>query len=299
VNDLFIKPSLRWKMAPYLFIAPFFLAFAIFGLYPTLYGLWLSLHTGINDYVFAGFQNFEMVLADELFWKSMRNGTLLTLGSLFVVLPLALGAALLINLPMVAKRKGYFATFFFTPNITSAVAVALIFGLFFNKDFGVLNALLGLLGIEAISWLSNPRWTMISLILLVTWRYLGINVLFFMAGLQNVPAELIEAAKIDGATVYQRFWHITLPLLQPIMMFIVFQAIIGSFNMFTEAYLLGGKGSGPRDSLLFPTMYLYDQAFRSQNFGYSAAIGYVFTIILIGVSLFQLKLFNYKEQGQQ
>jgi ABC-type sugar transport system permease subunit len=293
-----MKPSTRIKLAPYLFIAPFFIAYAIFGLYPSLYGFWLSLHTGINKYVFSGFRNFQMVLTDEMFWKSMWNGVQLTMGSLFIVLPIALGTALLINLPFVAKRKGYFATFFFTPNITSAVAVALVFGLIYNKDFGVLNAALEFVGLERISWLSNPKYTMLSLILLVTWRYLGVNVLFFMAGLQNVPSELIEASKIDGANVYQRFWHITLPLLQPVMMFVVFQAIIGSFNMFSEAYLLGGKGAGPRDSLLFPTMYLYEQAFRSQNFGYSAAIGYVFTVILMLVTLFQLKAFNLKDQGQ-
>ncbi len=284
-------------MAPYLFILPFFLAYAIFGLYPTLYGLWLNLHTGINEYVFVGLQNFSMVLNDSLFWKSMWNGTKLAFGSLFIILPLALAVALLINQPFIAKRKGYFATFFFTPNITSAVAVAFIFGLIFNRDFGVLNVLLGMIGIEPIAWLRNPLWTMPALIIVTTWRYLGINILYFLAGLQNVPRELIEAAKIDGASAFQRFLYVTLPLLRPVMMFIVFQAILGSYNMFTEAFLLGNRGFGPQNSLLFPTSLLYDQAFRGQNFGYSAALGYVFTMIMLIVSLFQLRLFRLKDIG--
>ncbi|KKI91098.1 hypothetical protein WQ54_16735 [Bacillus sp. SA1-12] len=293
-----MKPATRLKFAPYLFISPFFILFVIFGLYPILYGLWLSVHSGIDVQVFSGLKNFKLVLTDLMFWKSMWNGTQLALGSLLVVLPIALGVALLINQPFIAKRKGHFATFFFTPNITSAVAVGIIFGMIFNKDFGLLNASLNFFGIESIGWLTDPQWTIPSLILLTVWRFLGINILYFMAGLQNVPNELIEAAKIDGANVFQRFMFITLPLLQPIMMFIVFQAVIGSYNMFTEAFLLGNKGFGPQNSLIFPTMYLYDQGFRMLNFNYSAALGYVFTIIMLIVSLFQLKMFNLKDQGQ-
>jgi ABC-type sugar transport system permease subunit len=276
---------------------PFFLFFAVFGLFPILYGFWISLHSGISEYVFVGLDNYLLVVQDPLFWKSMGNGAKLAAGSFFVVLPLALGVALLINQPHIAKRKGYFATFFFTPNITSAVAVAFIFGLVFNRDFGVLNAVLGRLGVEPISWTRDPRWTIPALIIVVTWRYLGINILYFLAGLQNVPQELIEAAKIDGASPFQRLVHVILPLLKPVMMFIVFQALLGSFNMFTEAYLLAGKGGGPQNSLLFPTTLLYDQAFRLQNFGYSAALGYVFTMIMLVFSLFQLKMFNLREQG--
>jgi ABC-type sugar transport system permease subunit len=295
---MMLKPATRIKTAPYLFILPFFAAFGIFGLYPTLYGLWLSVNSGIDVQTFSGLKNFQLVFQDMQFWKSMWNGTKLAGGSLFIVLPIALGVALLVNQPFIAKKKGYFATFFFTPNITSAVAVAIIFSFIFNRDFGLLNTFLGVFGVDAIGWLTDPAWTMPALILLTIWRFLGINILYFLAGLQNVPYELIEAAKIDGANVFQRFLHITLPLLRPIMMFIVFQAVLGSYNMFTEAFLLADKSFGPQNSLIFPTMYLYDQGFRMLNFNYSAAVGYVFTIIMLIVSLFQLKLFNLKEQSQ-
>ncbi|MFH5184957.1 carbohydrate ABC transporter permease [Paenibacillus sp. TAB 01] len=296
------KPSLLVKAAPFVFIAPFFIHFAAFHVYPTFYGLYLSLHAGIGKLTFIGAKNYELVLQDSRFWNSMWNGVKLTGGSVFIILPVALGVALLVNQPFVEKRKGFFATFFFTPNITSAVAVALIFSLIFNRSFGVLNALLSMVGIEPVAWLQNPNWTMPALILVSLWRYLGINILYFMAGLQNIPHELIEAAKMDGANAVQRFWNVTLPMLRPILTFIVFQAIVGSFNMFAEAYLLAGGGGGPGDSLLFPTMYLYEQAFRSQNFGYSSAIGYVFTAILLLVGALQLKLFqenNPTRQGER
>jgi arabinosaccharide transport system permease protein len=292
---LIIKPSHWLKLAPFLFISPFFIHFAVFNLYPTVYGFWVSLYAGVSKLTFVEFRNYGFVLQDEKFWKSMWNGLQLTGGSVFIILPIALGVALLINQPFVEKRKGLFATFFFTPNITSAVAVAIVFGLIFNKQFGSLNVILSFVGMSPIAWLENPRWTIPALILLSTWRYLGINILYFLAGLQNIPSELIEAAKMDGANLFQRFWRITLPLLRPILTFIVFQAIIGSFNMFAEAYLLAGGGSGPDNSLLFPTMYLYEQAFRSQNFGYSSAIGYVFTFILLAIGMLQLRMFQERK----
>jgi ABC-type sugar transport system permease subunit len=225
----------------------------------------------------------------------MMNGLKATGGSVFIILPIALLVALLINQPFIEKKKGLFATFFFTPNITSAVAVAIIFGLIFNKPFGILNNALAVVGIDPIGWLENPKWTIPALIILLTWRYLGINILYFLAGLQNIPQEITEAAKIDGANPVQRLWYVTLPLLRPIMTFIVFQAIIGSFTMFAEPFVLAGPGqSGPEQSLLFPTMYIYQQAFRLQNFGYSSAIGYVFTLILLIVGMIQIKMFQEK-----
>jgi len=288
----------RWKIAPFLFISPFFIAYAIFGLYPILYGFWLSLLKGTDSYAFAGLSNYLYVLKDDFFWKAMWNGTKLALGSLFLILPFALGVALLLNRPYISKRKGFFATFFFTPNITSAVAVGIIFKLLLERDSGVLNKLLGLFGVDPIGWLKDPAWTIPALIILCTWKYLGINILFFLAGLQNVPSELIEAAKIDGATPVQRLWNVTLPLLRPIMTFIVFQCLLGSYGMFSEAFILAGSGFGPENSLVFPTSYMYDQAFRRLDFTYSSALGYVFTLMMLIIGFIQLRMFNLKNQGE-
>jgi arabinosaccharide transport system permease protein len=291
-----IKQSKWFKLAPYLFISPFVIHFAVFSLYPTLYGFWLSLYQGVSKLTYSGFKNYLLVMNDDVFWKSMWNGLKASGGSVFIILPIALMVALLINQPFVERKKGWFATFFFTPNITSAVAVAIIFGFIFNRSFGILNTVLAFAGIDPIGWLENPKWTLPALIILLTWRYLGINILYFMAGLQNIPKELTEAAKIDGANAVQRLWYVTLPLLRPIMTFIVFQAVIGSFTMFAEPFVLAGPGqSGPEQSLLFPTMYIYQQAFRLQNFGYSSAVGYVFTVILLIVGIIQIRLFQEKK----
>ncbi|WP_308638306.1 carbohydrate ABC transporter permease [Paenibacillus silvisoli] len=290
--------SVRWKAAPFLFISPFFIAYAIFGLYPILYGFWLSLMKGTDSYEFAGLSNYLFVLKDGFFWKAMWNGTKLALGSLFLILPVALGVSLLLNRPYISKKKGFFATFFFTPNITSAVAVGIIFKLLLERDSGVLNGLLGVFGVEPIGWLKDPAWTIPALIILCAWKYLGVNILFFLAGLQNVPNELIEAAKIDGATARQRLWYVTMPLLMPIMTFIVFQCLLGSYGMFSEAFILANSGFGPENSLVFPTSYLYDQAFRRQDFTYSSALGYVFTLLMLVIGFIQLKMFNLKNQEQ-
>jgi ABC-type sugar transport system permease subunit len=290
-----IRP--KWSKAPFLFISPFFLAYAVFGLYPMLYGFWLSLQKGTSDYSFAGFSNYIFVLKDAFFWKSMWNGTQLAFGSLFIILPIALSVALLLNRPNISSKKGFFATFFFTPNITSAVAVGIIFKLLLERDSGVLNHLLSFFGVVPIGWLKDPSWTMPALIILCTWKYLGINILYFLAGLQSVPKELIEAAKIDGAKPTQRLWYIILPLVRPIMTFVVFSTLLGSYGMFGEAFILAGSGFGPENSLVFPTSYLYDQAFRRLDFTYSSALGYVFTILMLIIGIIQLKLFNVKNQG--
>ncbi|RAP75207.1 carbohydrate ABC transporter permease [Paenibacillus montanisoli] len=288
--------SARLKIAPFLFISPFFIAYAIFGLYPILYGFWLSLMKGTDSYTFAGLSNYLFVFKDGFFWKAMWNGTKLALGSLFLILPVALGVSLLLNRPYISKKKGFFATFFFTPNITSAVAVGIIFKLLLERDSGFLNSILGVFGVDPIGWLKDPAWTIPALIILCGWKYLGVNILFFLAGLQNVPNELIEAAKIDGATPAQRLWYVTMPLLRPIMTFIVFQCLLGSYGMFSEAFILANSGFGPENSLVFPTSYLYDQAFRRQDFTYSSALGYVFTLMMLVIGFIQLKMFNLKDQ---
>jgi ABC-type sugar transport system permease subunit len=296
---MLLKSSTRLKLAPILFICPFFIAYAIFGLYPFLFGLWLSFHQGTDTYIFSGFENYVQVMKDSLFWKAIWNGTKLALGSLFFILPVALGIALLINRPNIAKKKGYFATFFFSPNITSAIAVGVVFNLLFNQESGVINMFLSLFNIEKIGWLTDSFWTMPALILLCAWRYMGVNILYFMAGLQNVPQDLIEAAKMDGAMAFQRFWHITLPMLRPMMTFIVFQGILGSYSIFGEVFIIANKGFGPEQSLIFPTGYIYDESFRQSNFPYSASMGYVFTILMLLIGLIQLKFFNVRIQGEE
>ncbi|MFS8571905.1 MAG: sugar ABC transporter permease, partial [Clostridia bacterium] len=209
--------------------------------------------------------------------------------SVFLLSPLALLLALALNAKWL-KLKGLFRVAFFVPVITSEVVVALMFALVFDQDFGLLNAGLRAIGLSAIPWLRSPAWAMPSIILLGVWIWLGLNALYFLAGLQNIDQEYYEAAAIDGANQFQLFRYITIPLLKPVILFVVIQAIVGSYQLFTQPWVL--TGGGPQDATLTITMYLYLQAFRFFNMGYASAIGYALVVIILTLSLIQLVAFG-------
>lgn len=281
----------RW--VPYIFISPFFIGYAIFFLYPVLWALYLSFYrqTGIgSEPRFVGLQNYISLLGDERFLRAVSNTTYYAAGSLFIILPMALLLALGMNMRQLPGKE-FFRFFYFTPIITSQVVVAIIFGLVFNERFGLINNwLLRPLGLPAIRWVLDPLLIMPSIIILGLWRWTGLNALYFLAGLRNIPLEVHEAANIDGANRWQAFRYITLPLLRPVLLFVVIMAVIGSYNIFGEPFLLTGAEGGPRNAGLFVTMYLYLNAFRYMKFGYAAAIGYALALIIITISVIQLRL---------
>lgn len=281
----------RW--APYLFISPFFIGYAIFFLYPVLWALYLSFFQQIGigaPAKWVGLGNYIKLLSDDRFIKGVINTTYYAAGSLFLILPAALLLGVVFNMRDL-RGSTFFRLFYFTPNITSGVVVAAIFGLVFDTEYGLLNNwLLAPLGLPKIRWLQDAVFIMPAIIVLGLWRYTGINALYFLAGLQNIPHELNEAAQIDGATRWQVFRHVTLPLLRPVILFTVVIAIIGSYNLFGEPFLLVGAEGGPRNAALFITMYLYLNGFRYMKFGYASAIGYALTIIILVLSLIQLRL---------
>jgi len=281
----------RW--APYLFISPFFIGYAIFFLYPVLWALYLSFFQQIGigaPAKWVGLGNYIKLLSDDRFIKGVINTTYYAAGSLFIILPAALLLGVVFNMRNL-RGSTFFRLFYFTPNITSGVVVAAIFGLVFDTEYGLLNNwLLAPLGLPKIRWLQDAVYIMPAIIVLGLWRYTGINALYFLAGLQNIPHELNEAAQIDGATRWQVFRHVTLPLLRPVILFTVIIAIIGSYNLFGEPFLLVGAEGGPRNAALFITMYLYLNGFRYMKFGYASAIGYALTIIILVLSIIQLRL---------
>lgn len=281
------------RVAPYLFISPFFIGYAIFFLYPVLWALYLSFfqQNGVTSRPrFVGLGNYRALLGDAQFLKALGNTTYYALGSIFLILPAALLLALVLNRPQLRLRE-FFRLFFFFPNITSGVVVGIIFGLVFNEEYGLINNyLLKPFGIANVRWLRDPVFVMPSIIILGLWRYTGVNALYFLAGLQNISPEVREAALIDGATRWQAFRYVTLPLLRPVFIFVLTFAIIGSYNLFAEPALLVGVEGGPRSSGLFMTMYLYLNGFRLLKLGYAAAIGYALTLIIIVLSSIQLRL---------
>jgi arabinosaccharide transport system permease protein len=282
------------RLAPYLFISPFFIGYAIFFLMPVVQSLRLSFfkQDGINtEATFVGFANYvRLFTRDELFIKSLVNTTYYALGSLLIIVPLALLLALILHRPRLRFRE-FFRLFFFTPNITSGVVVGIIFGLVFEQDYGLINnLLLAPLGLEGVRWLRDPNWVMPSIILLGVWKFTGINALYFLVGLQNIPPTLKEAARIDGATSLQVFRYITLPMLRPVLAFVLTFAIIGSYNLFAEPVTLVGETGGPRNAGLTITMYLYNRGFRELRMGYASAIGYSLAIIIVVLTILQLRL---------
>ena len=284
------------KLMPYLFISPFFILYAIFGLYPALSGLMLSLQTKVGHLTFV---NYQTVLTDARFWKSIFNASAYMLGSIFIILPVALMAALMLNSRFMGKKSGFVSTAFFIPNVTSVIVVGIVFKLILRTNNGLINTALQDLGVigRAVKFLSDPVWAIPSVILIGCWRYFGINSLYFLSGLQGIPAELGEAARIDGAGRWKEFRYITLPLLKPIMTYIIFIAITGSFAMFGEVITLVQNGSsvGSRDSMLYPVIYLYNTMFKNNQVNRSSTSGYVIAVIQLIITTVQRYLFREKE----
>jgi ABC-type sugar transport system permease subunit len=285
------------QISPYLFVAPFFIIFLVFGLYPIVYSFVLSFYKGFGfeQKAFFGLGNYIHLFQDPRYGKAVLNTTKYAAGSVFILAPLALLVALAINSAYV-RWKGFYRTGLFFPVITSSVVIAIIFARVFDQQYGLLNVALGWFGIPQTGWLTDTNVVMNSFILMGIWTWLGINTLYWLAGLNGINQEFYEAAAIDGANKWDSFVHITLPMLRPIMLFIVIQAIVGSYNLFEGPFLL--TSGGPADSSLTMTLYIYTQGFQNFNVGYASAIAYSMTVILLILSLINIRLFGWKAVGE-
>ena len=286
-----LRGGVRPRWTPYFFIAPFFVLFGVFFGLPTLRSLQLSFYTerGVDtSATFAGLENYRTLLADPTFAKGLLNTSYYALGSILVIVPLALSLALLLRTRGLLLRE-FFRLSFFLPNAISGIVVAIVFQLVFDQEYGLLNNwLLAPLGLPKVAWLVDPNFIMPSLILLGVWQFAGLNALYFMVGLQNQDPGIHEAAVVDGANAWQRFRYITLPLLRPTMIFVLTFAIIGSYQLFAQPVALLGAGGGPDRAGLTLTMYLYETAFTNLDLGYGAAIGYAITVIIVVLSVLQM-----------
>jgi ABC-type sugar transport system permease subunit len=273
--------------APWFFIAPFLILFAVFTIYPLFQALLLSSQQtyGPEASQYVGTRNFTYLLTDPLFWIALRNTALFAAGSVFLQLPLSLGLAMWLNHPKV-RAKSFFRLIFFTPALFGVVFVAMLFSLIFEKYTGLLNVILHrLVGFPLdFPWLEE--YCMAALILSALWMYVGFNMIYFLAALQGVDTTLLEAASIDGANAWQRFLHIVIPAIQPVAAFVVLLSLIGSFQLFELPYLLF-NGGGPENRALTVVMYLYQTGFETGDLGYASAIGWVLALILMGFALFQ------------
>jgi ABC-type sugar transport system permease subunit len=278
-------------IAPYLFISPFFILFLVFGLYPIAYSFWLSFFKGFGfaHKAFFGLGNYAHLFQDARYLQAVANTTYYALGSVFVLSPLALILALAINSYLV-RWPAFYKTAFFFPAITSSVVIAIIFSRVFDTQFGLLNVLLGWFHAGPVGWLTDQQVVMPSFIIMGIWTYTGITALYWLAGLNGISAELYEAARVDGAGRWRVFWSMTLPLLRPVTMFVIIQAIIGSYNLFAQPLLL--TNGGPADASLTISLYLYNQAFENFNVGYASAIAYSMVAFLAVLSILNIVVFK-------
>jgi len=289
--------KVKHRSVPYLFLLPFFLFFLIFFLWPIWDSLRLSLYkqVGIEQATFVGLDNYRLLFSDRRFLHSIVNTTYYAAGSVFVISPMALVLAIVFESKKLFFRE-FFRLAFLVPVIISNVVISVIFLLIYEQDYGIINATFQFIGLPKVPWLRSSIWAMPSIILLGIWTYVGINALYFLAGLQGIPEPLKEAARIDGANEWQVFRHITIPLLRPVILFVVVQAIIGSYNLFAQPYVL--TRGGPEDATLTMTLYLYQTGFVYANIGYAAAIGYVLALIIFALSIVQFFLFGtFREES--
>lgn len=274
--------------SPYAFAAPFVLVFLLFTLYPTIQSVILALQQtyGPQASRYVGLENFGGLARDPLFWKALTNTAVFAAGSLFIQLPCALGLALLLNRPHLRGRALY-RLIFFSPSLVGMIFVAVIFSLIFEKRTGLLNVLLhGAFGFDPeFPWLED--YVMPALIIAALWMYVGFNMVYFLAALQNVSPELLDAARVDGAGPLHRFRHVTIPAIRPVGTFIVLLSLVGSFQLFELPYLLLGEGGGPNNRGLTLVMYLYQTGFETGDLGYASAIGWVIASVLAVAAVVQ------------
>lgn len=280
--------------AGWFFLAPALLVIGAFFFLPVLASFVLSL-TDFDIYAvaalenarFVGIGNYRDLVRDPLFWVALKNTFYFVLVGGPLSVGASLGAALLLNARLV-RFKSVFRTIYFAPVVTTLVAVAVVWRYLYHPRFGLLNYVLGWVGIGPIDWLGDPAWAMPAIILLAVWKNFGYNMIIFIAGLQSIPAYLYEAAELDGAGAWQQFRHVTLPMLAPTFLFVGIITMIGYFQLFAEPYVM--TQGGPLHATLSVVLHMYEQGFRWWNMGYAAAIAFVLFVIILLATLVQLRL---------
>lgn len=287
-----LSPQRARQIAPYLFIAPFFVLFAVFGLFPLLFSIWLSLHqwdaaAGLGAMRWVGLANYGYALGDPWFLRSLGNTLWFALVSGLPQHLVALPLAWFIHSGL-RRSRNLVVGAYFLPYITSSVAIALIFTTLLSKDFGVVNALLG----RPIDWLGDGDWARPAVAFVVFWRYLGWNLVLYLSALQTIDPTLYEAARLDGAGSWRQFRHITLPLLRPMMFFAVTLTLIGNLQLFEEPFILVDAESGVAPAVMTTAMFMYRMAFSDGDFGTASAVSWLLFALIAALGWGNARLFG-------
>ena len=282
--------SRRWRrsLAAFLWVTPALLLYGLFTLVPLISGLWLALlrWDGIEPARYVGLDNFERMFRDEKLTRAMAHNVQYAVGTVSGKIVLSLGLALLLNQAL--RGRVFYRTALFLPVVMSFGVVGILWNWIYNDDFGLINNLLRAVGFDVLArdWLGDTRVALWSLIAVDIWKWYGFHLVIFLAGLQTIPAELYEAARIDGASAWRRLIGITLPLLQPVMLVNVTLSLLGAMNVFDIPYIM--TQGGPVDATNVVALHVYLQAFKFNRLGYGAALSYALFVVITVIALVQI-----------
>ena len=287
-----LKTIKKYKM-PYLFILPFFVLFLVFQLIPIIWTVYISFTQwrGIGDPQFIGWDNYKKILIDNMFWEALKNTVVYWISGLVLILIFALLIATILNSDLL-KGRVFFKTVTFLPNVCAAIAMGLIFRLFFDENAGLINEALQAFGLSRVPWLTSTQFSKIPVIILNVWRNTPWFTMIILSGLLNIPRDYYEAATMDGAGKWKQFCYITLPSLGNILFICSVTLTVDSWKLFNESYILPGPGTS--NTSLF--QYMYESGFNTFNMGYASSIGVVLIVILAIISVIQLAV--RRRQGE-
>jgi multiple sugar transport system permease protein len=289
--------------AAWLFLAPALLVLAVFFLLPVLGALALSFTdydlyalADLHNLRFVALGNYWMLLHRPQFWAALGHTFYFVVAGVPLSLATSLGAALLLHSPL-ARCKSFFRTALFAPVVTTAVATAVVWRYLFNTKYGWANHLLGMLGIHPVDWLGDPHWAMPTIILFAVWKNFGYNMIILLAGLQAIPGELYEAARIDGASAWRQFRHITLPMLGPTLLMVAILTVSGYFQLFAEPYVM--TDGGPLESTTSVLYLMYQDGFQWWNLGVATAEAFVLFLVMFAATAAMLRLSPRERTGEE
>ena len=264
-------------------VSPFYFLYLIFGIFPILYTSYMAFFSWypLGEKIFIGLANFTNLLADDTLWKALRNTLSIWVLGTVPQLALALYMATLLNRTRL-RFSGFWRSAILIPNVTSVLAIAVIFSSLYGRDFGLINYALSFFGIDKINWMNGTFSSHVEIATMIIWRWTGYNALIYLAAMQSIPKELYESAQLDGANAWEQFRFITLPGIRNVLIFTVTMSTIGGLQTFNEPYILGGVTGGNDKQFYTLAMFLYEEAFRKFQFGYGAAIGiFIFFCVVI------------------
>lgn len=288
---MYKKLIFNQKVAPYIFVLPFILVFGIFFVLPMINTIIMSFQSVLpGQREFIGFANYTKLLGDKVFFKAVVNSFTYMLLTLVILIPIPMLLACIINSKIMVGRE-FFKSAFFLPALTSVIVAGTIFRLAFGEQgSSLMNQVVGAFGMEPVKWLKVQSTGFITLLILASWRWMGVNILYFLAGLKNIPEDLYESADVDGANAWQKFISITVPLLKPTMIYVLTISVYAGLAMFTESYMLWAGNNSPQNIGLTIVGYLYRQGIEQNMMGYASAVGIVLFIIAMAINIIQLNM---------